>query len=155
MLLFTDIIGKGHSAFLQTQVAVEINFDADYLGITDASDPQQLMGANFDGLVKKSLRERFPDVKARRDKRSLYSLVSSGSGFRLQKLVAAEPELLGTTRTVWLLADDDIDAYYKSRKDTGEAFTGRMSEKKLAWIESLIGEDKVRKAFKHHLLYQR
>ena len=42
VLLFTDIIGKGHSAFFETRVSLSINFDADYLQITDPSDEQQL-----------------------------------------------------------------------------------------------------------------
>ncbi len=147
VLLFTDIIGKGYSAFFQTQIALEINFDADFLGIDNPGDPQQLAAANFEGLVKKSLREQFPDVTNRRDKRSLYSLASSGSGYQLQQLLMSEPGLLGRAVEVWLLADDDIDTYYKSRKSSGEAFKGRVNKNKLAWIETLIAEGKVRKTF--------
>lgn len=148
VLLFTDIIGKGHSAFFQTQIAVEVTFDADYLEITDAGDQQQLIAANFDGLVKRTLRQRFPEVKNRRDKRDLYGLVSSGSGYRLQRLLKQNPDWLGTTQTVWLLADDDIDTYYKSASNGADkAFLGRVNDNKQAWMETLIAEGVVRSAF--------
>lgn len=147
LVLFTDIIGKGHSAFLQTEVALDLHFDADYLGIQDATDPTQFAGANFEGLVKKALRERFPDVKKRREKRELYRLVSNGSGYQLQKMLMEKPQLLGTTQKVWLLADDDIDAYYKSRDDRGGAFTGRVQGNKQQWTEALIADGVVRTTF--------
>ena len=147
LVLFTDIIGKGHSAFLQTEVVLEVYFDADYLGIEDASNSAQLAGANFDGLVKKTLRERFPEVKNRREKRELYGLVSSGSGYQLQQLLSQKPELLGTTQKVWLLADDDIDAYYKTRDKAEGAFTGRVQGNKLQWTEALVADGAVRTTF--------
>ena len=146
VLLFTDIISKGHSAFWQTEISLEITFDAEYLEITDASDPTQLTAANFDGLVKKTMRGLFPGVKKRQAKRKLYALVSSGSGYRLQQLLRDNPEWLGKTRTVWLLADDDIDTFVKSR-DKGEAFLGRMSEAQQGWMEKLFSADAVRSSF--------
>ena len=50
VLLFTDIIGQGHRAFVQTTVELEINFDSDILDVTDARDLEQLANANYDGL---------------------------------------------------------------------------------------------------------
>lgn len=147
VLLFTDIIGKGHSAFLQTEVQLEITFDADYLDITDVTDSQQMFDANFGGLVKKNLRGRFSDVKKRKDKKALYGLISSGAGYQLQDALRDNPEWLGTTQKIWVLADDDLDTYYKSMKSDGSAFTGRMNEKQQAWAKSWIDEGQMRKTF--------
>ena len=38
VLLFTDIIGKGHSAFFETYVKMEVTFDQDTLDISDVRD---------------------------------------------------------------------------------------------------------------------
>ncbi|TQV82607.1 phosphate ABC transporter permease PstA [Exilibacterium tricleocarpae] len=148
VLLFTDIIGKGHSAFLQTYVALDVHFDADVLGIDNIDDETQLTVANYDGVIRKALLERFSDVRSRRDKRQLYALVSNGAGFDLQDVFRERPEQwLGKTETLWLLADDDVDTYVKSRTASGEAFTGRLSENQQRWVEALIADERIEKRF--------
>ncbi len=136
-LLFTDIISKGYKAFLQTSIQLNITYDADVLGISDLNNKQQVALADFQGLVKKSLQARFPDVTGRKEKRDLVSLVSSGAGYDLRDRLIANPQLLGNTETLWLSADDDIDTYYKSMGDENGAFTGRTSEMRQGWIETL------------------
>lgn len=148
VLLFTDIIGKGHSAFLQTYVYLEVEFDADTLEIDDISDANQLASANYSGVIRESLKSQFTDAKGRRDRRSLYALVSNGSGFTLRQKLEADPQLLNQKVGVWLLADDDVDTYYKSRSDDGsDAFTGRFNEKQIAWVETLIANEHMEKRF--------
>jgi len=142
-LLFVDIIGKGHMAFLQTSIQLEVNYDADVLGITDLGDKRQVALANFQGLVKKSLRERFPEVSGRKQKRELYGLVSSGAGYTLRDRLVANPELLGQSETLWFAADDDVDTYYKSMGDEEGAFTGRTTEQRQEWIDQLRREDAI------------
>ncbi|WP_461481139.1 phosphate ABC transporter permease PstA [Porticoccus sp.] len=136
-LLFTDIIGKGYKAFLMTSIQLEIRYDADVLGISDLNNRQQVALADFQGLVKQSLKDRFPEVTGRKEKRDLVSLVSSGAGYQLRDRLLANPQLLGQTETIWLSADDDIDTYVKSMGDEGGAFTGRTSELRQEWIEQL------------------
>lgn len=142
VLLFTDIIGQGHKAFVQTNVKMDITFDSGYLDISDVSDSQQMASANFEGLVKKSIRTKF-DVKKRRDRSQAYALISSDAGFQLRNLLAENPEWLNTQQSVWLLADDDLDTYYKSIDSRHGAFTGRMKEKQIAWVDQLIAEDSI------------
>ena len=147
VFLFTDIIGKGHTAFVQSYIKLEVNLDADTLDISDPSDGNQIAGANYMGAVKKALRERFPDVSGRQDKRKLYRLVSNGSGFDLRKMLEADPSVLNTKQTVWLIADDDIDTYIKSKAKDGKVFTGRVGEKQQAWVKSLVDNDEVETRF--------
>jgi phosphate transport system permease protein len=148
VVLFTDIIGKGHTAFLQTYVYVEVNLDADRLDIVDVTDKNQLAVADYQGVIKAALRTQFTDAKSRRDKRDLYALVSNGAGFTLRSMLEKDPTLLNQTVGVWLLADDDIDTYIKSRSGDGsEAFTARMKDKQLAWVETLIANGHIEKRF--------
>jgi len=146
VLLFTDIIGKGHSAFFETRVSLDIHFDAEYLQITDVSSEQQLNNANFDGLIKRTWRAQFPEVKSRSDKRLLATISSSGSGYFIRDQLALNPHWLGTQQTLWLLVDDDVDVYYKSRQK-GNAYMGRVNEKLASWIESLISEERMQLNF--------
>ena len=148
VVLFTDIIGKGHTAFLQTYVYVEVNLDADRLDIVDVTDKNQLAVADYQGVIKAALRTQFTDAKSRRDKRDLYALVSNGAGFTLRSMLEKDPTLLNQTVGVWLLADDDIDTYIKSRSGDGsEAFTARMKDKQLDWVETLIANGHIEKRF--------
>ena len=139
LVLFTDIIGKGHSAFFEHYIALEIRWDQDELYIDDPTDPDELAFADYDALIKNALRERFPQVEGRLDKRQLYKLVSSGAGFQLRERLAANPALLGTSETLWLLADDDVDRYLKLGEDGSES--ARLPEIAQAWVDELRDND--------------
>lgn len=148
VILFTDIIGKGHSAFLQTYVYVEVNYDADALDISNVNDPQQLAIADYSAIVKSALREQFTDAKSRKQRRNLYGLVSNGASFTLRESLENNPALLNQTVGLWLLADDDIDTYYKSRgNNKDDAFVGRLNPQQVAWVETWIDKQQIKKRF--------
>ena len=148
VILFTDIIGKGHSAFLQTYVYVEVNYDADSLDINNVNDPQQLAIADYSAIVKSALREQFTDAKSRKQLRNLYGLVSNGASFTLRESLENNPALLNQTVGLWLLADDDIDTYYKSRgNNKDDAFVGRLNPQQVAWVETWIDKQQIKKRF--------
>lgn len=141
-LLFISITGNGYTAFFQTVIQLEIHFDPAFIR---ADDPA---AANFPGLVKKNLRQEFPRVTGRKDKKKLYGLVSSGASFQLRDMVKNDPSLVGTTRKVWVLADDDVDMFFKghiSRK--GKESDRRLNDKQLAWIDKWTAEGKIKKKF--------
>jgi len=49
---------------------------------------------------------------------------------------------------LWLLADDDIDTYYKSRGDNkDDAFVGRLNPQQVAWVETWIDKQQIKKRF--------
>ena len=145
--LFVDIIGKGHGAFRQTYIQLSVDYEADTLGIDDINDAQQLALANFSGVVKKSLRTRFTDVSGRKEKRQLYRLVSNSAEYDLADRLRADHNLLGTSGKIWVLADDDVDTYFKSLNSSDGPFIGRTNEKQQAWIESLIDAGQIELRF--------
>lgn len=136
--LFVDIIGKGHGAFRQTYIQLSVDYAPDVLAISDINDTQQLALANFSGIVKNSLRTRFADVSGRSEKRQLYSLVSNSAEYELAGRLKANHGLLGQSEKVWVLADDDIDTYFKSLNSRDGAFVGRTNDTQQEWIQSLI-----------------
>lgn len=146
-VLFTDITSKGHGAFLQTYVRIDVTYDQDVLELTNIHDEKQFALANFDGLVKQSLQQRFPDASGRKDKRELKKLISSGAGYQLADRLRETPSLLGNSESVWVLADDDIDTYYKSLDDDEGAFTGKVGEKIQRWVGELQETDDIELRF--------
>ena len=148
--LFFDIISKGHGAFRQTYIKLVIDYDPEILGIADSSyeallkpEGKRFIGADFQGVIKQALRKKLGDVAGRTARRQLNGLVSSNAGYTLQDRLLANPELLGGSETIWLLADDDIDTYFKSLDDRGGAFFGRVSERQQSWLAELQSSEQI------------
>ncbi|MEC8532169.1 MAG: phosphate ABC transporter permease PstA [Pseudomonadota bacterium] len=141
-ILFFTILSKGISAFQQTYIQIDIHFDSEQI------DPKKLADANYQGLVKKSLRGLFPEVKSRRDKKDLYKLVSSGASYELLDMVRKDPSLIGKNVSVWVTADDDVDMFAKGfiPRELPEN-ERRISNKELSWIDKLSSEQRVKKVF--------
>ena len=151
LVLFADIFLKGKGAFSATYIQLEINYDQDVLGIDDLSDERALMLADWDGLHKTALRQEFPQVRKRSERRELYALVSNGAGYDLKERLLSEPELLDQTEKFWILADDDIDTYYKSLLK-GRAYTARLSLAQLERVKQLIDQDRIELQFNANFL---
>lgn len=114
-LLFT-IVGNGWGAFAQTYIRLNLDFDAQVLGIDDPSDDQQWQYASRSLVIKAAVRERFPEMRSRSEKKRIYRIVSPGADYQLSQMLE-DRSLLGQKRTVWLPADDDIDAFLKGYID--------------------------------------
>jgi phosphate transport system permease protein len=131
-VLFISIIGNGYSAFWQTLIRLEVYLDPAKI---DLDDP---IGSDYQGVVKKAMRDMFPDVTGRNEKRQLYRLISSGAGFRVRNLVAEEPGLVGKTQSLWLPADDEVDLMVKGVLSPETMIRdGRLTENQVKWITSL------------------
>ncbi|MFL2546334.1 MAG: phosphate ABC transporter permease PstA [Candidatus Rariloculaceae bacterium] len=145
---FYTIISNGHSAFQQTNIRLDLDFRT--LGIepdVELTD-DVLASANYLGLVRDSLRQAFPDVSSRAELRELFALASSGGAFELRDLIVADPSILGTEASVWLLADDDVDMLIKGHFGRDwPAQERRISDNQLAWIESLEADNRLELQF--------
>jgi len=147
-LLFTDIIAKGHTAFMQTAIQLELTLDPETLGVGPSPSRDDLARANYDGVVKRAVRALFPEVTARRDRRMLTGLVSPGAGFVLRAMVLEDPSLIGQTLTVWVPADDDVDMLMKGHIDRDLPETERrVKDQQLAWIDALVERGTLEKRF--------
>ena len=141
-ILFGSIIGKGYTAFQQTFVRLDVFFDPAILS-QDA-----LATANYPGVIKQSLHAMFPEVTARKDKRMLYGMVSSGAAFQIRKMVLNSPEMIGRTLPVWVPADDDIDMLMKGHFDLeAPESQRRIKDIQLVWVDRLQSEDRLEKRF--------
>ena len=94
-ILFIDIIGKGYSAFVQTHIELEVFFDPAVIDPQGTGDMQAIARADFRKIAREPLKALFPEVSGRRDKRKLYSLISSGAPYQLLEMVRDDPGLIG------------------------------------------------------------
>jgi len=138
-LLLASIISKGLPAFTQTFVKLDVALSTEALGLPETPSAQELRAANFSGLVKQTLRDRFPEVSSRGDKKALYSLISTGAEYELYDRVFAKPELLNSTLTLWVPADDELGAIIKSGADltNPDSIITRMNDKQIGWAKEL------------------
>jgi phosphate transport system permease protein len=147
-MLFSSIISNGYTGFQQTYMQIEITFDESVIDPEGNRDPKVLQFANYAALVKQSLRTKFPDVKKRKEKRTLYGLVSSSAAYDLRDMVISDPSILGTTQSVWVMASDEVDMLVKDvfKRDEPEN-TRPISNKEISWVEAYEAEGKIEKRF--------
>jgi len=150
LFLFTDIIGKGYGAFTQTYINIEVDFDAEQLGLTPQSTEKEIKAASFGSFFKKTLRNMYPDVKGRKEKRELYAIFSSDMPLILRDMVVADPSLIGTKKVVSMIADDDFDVYYRhsyGRDLSAEDKISRLSDNQEALVKRLVESGAVETKF--------
>lgn len=147
-ILLFSIVSKGYSAFVQTTITLDITFAESVIDPKGTRDPIVLRTANYAKLVQNALREKFPDVKGRRDLRKLFSLVSNDANSELREMLENDPDLIGKTVTVELVAGDDVDMLNKGYIDR-EAVEGdrRVKDQELAWLDVLEAEGDIKMRF--------
>ena len=148
VLLLTDITVKGLPAFSSTYIKLDMQLDAPTLGVNSASTPEQLRRANYNTVVLNSLNTLFPGVTQRKEKKALKGLVSGDAQYELQRMVMDNPQLIGTMQSIWVLADDDIDVYYKGNIDrTAPEADRRIKDFQLVWLDKLEAEGRIDSQF--------
>ncbi len=141
-VLFLSIVAKGAGAFRQSSLLLDIHFSKDALQVNN------LVSADYNGMVKDALRDLFPEVNSRGDKKLLHALVSPGAAFRLQEMVMADTSIIGSTRPVWLPADDDVDMLLKGLVDrTPAEGERRLKDVQLGWIDTLVAQGRLQLKF--------
>ncbi len=120
-VLLVNLAGRGIGALTQYELRLEVDLDAAKI------DPAQPGAADYRGLVKNALRDLFPDVRKRRDKKSLYKLVSTGAGFEVRQRVLAQPQLIGRKISIWLPVSDEVDTYLKSDGEIDSRLNGTQT----------------------------
>jgi phosphate transport system permease protein len=147
-MLFVSIIGNGYTAFWQTFVQIEVHLDAAVIDPDGTRDPDIIYAADYGGMIKQSMRAMFPEVTGRRDKRTLYGIVSSGASFDLKNYVLANPDQIGNTIQLWVPADDDVDMLMKGHFDRDKPESERrIKDNQIAWVDSLVEQGRVESRF--------
>lgn len=141
-LMFATIFKDAGGAVWRTQIAVAVDLGPD---MVDPADPA---AASYGKIIKSGLRDRFADVRKRKQKKKLYNLVSPEGAFELADMVAANPGLIGSVQTVWLTASDDLDLLVRGHIDTTlPEKRRRVSDAEILWIDNLQSSGRIRQVF--------
>ncbi|MGB5449342.1 MAG: phosphate ABC transporter permease PstA [Woeseiaceae bacterium] len=144
-VFFATLVVKGSTAFKQTFLQLDITLDSDVIAPSGKLD---LNYADFDGLVRSGLRKGFPEVTSRDDRRKLNRLVSLGASYQLRSLVEKNPELIGTTQTLWVPASSEVDMLIKGNIDANvDEALRTLSDDQIAWVSRLQESGRVESRF--------
>lgn len=148
-VFFVSLVSQGSSAFQQTMVQLDVDFDSEYLAPYGVVDED----ANFDAVVRNSLQELFPDVSSRRDRRELFRLVSIGAAFQLQEMLSQDPALLDKQATVWVPVAANVDMLIKGNIDRDLPQEQRpLSDVDIERIDQLLESGRLERHFNWALL---
>jgi phosphate transport system permease protein len=144
-IFFSSLIAQGSSAFGQSFIELEIEYSTDVLAPNGELD---LAYADFDSIARAALRNKFPEVGGRRDRRELHRLISVGAGYQIREAIEQNPDLLGTTETMRVPAAANVDMLVKGNIDRNTAESQRpLSDRQIAWIDQLIADGSLVKRF--------
>ena len=147
-ILFVSIFSQGYTAFQETRIQLPVYFDQEILDPNKTSDWNNIKKANFNGLVKQSLRNLFPEVSGRSNKRKLYKIVSSSAEYQIRNIVNNDLSIIGSKQNIWVLADDDVDMLIKGNINRNlPENERRIDDQELIWIEYLESENLIKKVF--------
>lgn len=147
-ILLTDIVVKGTPAFTQQYIQIPVQLEAEQLGIEPGSGGEALFSADYLGAIKSSLRDLFPDVSGRKEKRLLYRLISAGAEYDLRDMVIANPALIGTRTEVWLRAHSEAGSYLKGQVSAATPESERrVKDLQIAWLGSLAEQGRTQTRF--------
>lgn len=150
VILFTSIISKGWTAFLQTSVHLTVFFDpAEINPSGDPSSADEIYQADYAKLARLAL-YKVLNVNAddRKERMAANALLSRGVDVQLRRMVLDDPSIIGKTQEVWLLASDNVDALLKGSIDRETQEERRhLSNQQIAWIDKLGDEGIIAKRF--------
>lgn len=137
--ILVSTVVLGHSAFRQTYIKLDIFFDPKILTPDGKTDPDTLRQANYPAVVKFSLREMFPSVTKRNEQRQLFSLVSLGASDSLREQITANPALIGSRDSLWLLASDDVDQFIKGKiRPNAPENERQLNDLQMQWVHEIV-----------------
>ncbi len=133
-LLFGSVLIKGVPAFWQATLHIDVMLDPDVIKIDERPDrkPGQseaeyraetiaweraLARANWNKVLENALRAELPAQFQDAPSRAVAGLITSGERFKLRDMILGDPEVIGETVRVSLLADADVDVWVKGNID--------------------------------------
>lgn len=144
--LLATTFGNAYQALQQTYIKLDVHIDRAAFG--EVPTTETIAAADYNGMLKHTLRAAFPEVNKRKQKKALYSIISIGAKYDLAERVRNDRSLIGQRVALWLLADDEVDGYMKGRvKRALDEKNRRMKDHTIGWIERLLAEGRVEQRF--------
>jgi phosphate transport system permease protein len=150
-IMLTTIVGKGYTAFWQTNVTLPVTFDTAVIDPKNErdSDPLVLVKANYDKLAQAALIQKLgisPDDKATVAK--LKGFLSDSARIQLRDVVVKDPSVIGKTVEVSMLASANIDSVFKGQVDLSVPEARRkVKDQQVTWMNQLASDGTVAEKF--------
>ncbi|WP_455480951.1 phosphate ABC transporter permease PstA [Bartonella sp. B12(2025)] len=149
--LLWSVISKGYTAFFQSEMTLSVYLDEKVIdpGIQREKNPQVLITANYPLLVRNSLAKKLNvDQNDRASLRDVNRLFSNGVRVQLREMVTKNPQLIGTTQKIKVLAAADIDSAYKGQINLHvEERNRKVSNRQVEWMRRLAHDGTLYKTF--------
>lgn len=150
-VLLWSVLSGGYSALWQTTLTLPVKLDAAVIDPENrrGQDPQVLFVADYPLLARNALAQKLgialDDRAALRD---AGRMISGGVRAQLRALVLKNPQLIGTTQTVAVLAAADIDSAFKGQINLAVPQASRkISDRQVEWMRALAADGSLDKAF--------
>ncbi|WP_434049783.1 phosphate ABC transporter permease PstA [Marinobacter salarius] len=144
VVLFVDIIGKGYTGFTKTTITMEVELDGEMMYLDDATDKKQIKMADFvEPLVQAMIKQVPGATEENRD--AVRDLLNPYASNELRDMLEQNPEWLGTTQTLTVLAHTDVDVYVKHAGD--DAYSIKLSDRQQRWVDQLVENEVVQTSF--------
>ena len=148
IFLLSSIVYNSIPAFTQNFVELDIELAQDIIDPNFTNDAEIIANADWQGLIKATLRREFPEVNSRSDKRELYDLVSSAAGDWVHDFLLDNPQAIGSIVRISVPTSDDIDLLVKGLIDRNLPESDRLvSNKELGWLDHYIAQGRVHTHF--------
>ncbi len=144
VVLFADIIGKGHTGFLKTTITLDVEMDSAAMFLEDPTNADEVRMADFVEPLIVSLSKTLPDA-TQDDRDALRGLINPYASNELRDVLVANPDWMGTTQTITFLAHSDVDVYVKHQGD--DAYSIKLSEQQQAWVDEFKQRDVIDTVF--------
>ena len=144
IVLFADIINKGHTGFLKTTITLDVEMNAETMYLEDPTDPDAVRMADFVEPLIQSLSEILPEA-TEEDRGKLRGLINPYASSQLRDELVANPDWMGTTQTITFLAHSNVDVYNKHKGN--EAYSIKLSEEQQQYVDKLRDKGVIETSF--------
>ncbi|WP_019220655.1 phosphate ABC transporter permease PstA [Bartonella senegalensis] len=149
--LLWSVISQGYTAFFQSEMTLSIYLDEKVIDPSGQrlANPQVLITANYPLLVRNALARKLDiDQNDHASLRDINRMFSNSVRVQLREMVTKNPQLIGTTQKIKVLAAADIDSAYKGQIDLHVAEKKRkISNRQVEWMRRLAHDGTLYKTF--------
>lgn len=133
-VLLVSVISNGIGTFTQKRLVIDVPVSERH-------------GGDYNGMIKETLRGMFPDATSRRQKRSLYGLISRDAEFLLRAQLENTPMPEGGVVSLSVPVAGNGAAFLETPKDERQDFKRRLDNDQKRWLEVLEASGQVETVF--------
>ncbi|MEQ9815127.1 MAG: phosphate ABC transporter permease PstA [Azospirillaceae bacterium] len=145
--LLATITAQGYTAFVQTEVRLDVYLDPEVIDPEGSRDPARLQRVRYGNLAEAALIEAVGGVEAELED-DLTDMLSNGAQVQIRDLVMADPELIGETVNIWVLVNSNVDQAFKGNtpRDVPED-RRRVNDAQYAFMDQLEADGRLGYSF--------